>query len=117
MAIPPKKPGFGSEPDKNQTPAQKIEELIHRVDPLIEQVNNLYNQFATGVERLAPAEKRKQLQAMIDQLQAVPKTNSTYRFRVQTIIGRFNTMAERWDRMLRDIESGKIKRIVGPNKG
>jgi DNA repair exonuclease SbcCD ATPase subunit len=100
--------------EKELTPTQKIEQLISQAEPLIDQVNNLYNQFATGVERLAPVQKRSQLEALINQLQATPKTNETYRFRVQSLVSRYSSMKDRWDRLLKDIDSGKVKRITGP---
>jgi hypothetical protein len=100
--------------DKPLTPTQKVEQLMSQAEPLIDQVNNLYNQFATGVERLAPIQKRSQLEALVNQLQAIPKTNETYKFRVQTVISRYNSMKDRWDRLLKDVDSGKIKRITGP---
>ncbi len=94
----------------------KIDGLLKRIEPLLEQVNNLYNLFATGVERLPPREKRKQLETWIANLQATPKANPTYAFKVTTLVNRFATFRDRWDRLVRDLESGKIKRIVGPKK-
>jgi hypothetical protein len=103
-----------AEKEKEETPAQKMESLIVRIEPMIDQITNLYNQFGTGVERLPPTERRKQLEALITQLEALPKTNQTYKFRAQTVVGRYSLMTQRWDRILKDIESGKIKRITGP---
>jgi hypothetical protein len=94
----------------------KIEELIHRAEPLIEQVNNLYAMFTSGVERLPPHEKRKQLEQLMATLQSMAKPNTTYSFRVSTLNTRYVTMRDRWDKLVRDVESGKIKRTAGPKR-
>src|SRR6185312_3659968 len=39
----------------------KLLELFQRAEPLIEQLNSLYNQYITGVESRPPLERRKQL--------------------------------------------------------
>ena len=88
----------------------KIDELLQRAEPMIEQVNSLYQQFVAGVERLPPLERRKQLEQLMGQLQLIQKPNSTYSFRVNTLHTRFVTMRDRWERLIRDIESGKINR-------
>ena len=120
-----KKKGFGrrwgEDPDKAaeipQDNSAKIDELLRRAQPLIEQINSLYTMFMTGVERLPPLEKRKQLDMMMTQLQSTPKPNQTYGFKAGSVHTHYTTMRDRWDRIVRDVESGKIKRTVGPNKG
>ena len=44
----------------------------------------------------------------MSQLQLIQKPNSTYSFRVSSLHTRYITMRERWDKLIRDIESGKI---------
>jgi len=101
--------------DGNESPSQenigaKIDELIARAEPLIEQVNNLYAQFVSGAEKLPPHERRKQLDQLLSQLQLIQKPNATYNFKVSTLHARYVTMRDRWDRMMKDVESGKISR-------
>jgi thiamine kinase-like enzyme len=88
----------------------KIDELIARAEPMVEQVNNLYTQFVAGVERLPPLERRKQLEQILAQLQTIHKPNATYSFKVNTLHTRFITMRDRWDKLIKDLESGKIVR-------
>lgn len=104
----------GPEKAQDDTSA-KIDELIHRAEPLVEQVNNLYTMFVQGVERLPPLEKRKQLEQLITTLQGVPKPNQTYSFRVTTVVNHFITFRDRWDKLMNDVDSGKIKRVVKPS--
>lgn len=111
---------WGDEPEKGKETRQddsvKLDGLIQRAQPLIEQVNGLYTLFANGVERLPPHEKRKQLEQLMIQIQNTPKPNQTYSFKSNSLQSHFVTLRDRWDRLIRDIESGKIKRPAGPKK-
>lgn len=101
---------------QNKSGGQQIDELIQKIEPLIEQVNNLYQMFISGIERLPPNEKRKQLEALLHQLQNIPKPNQTYHFRVSTLNAHLSTLRDRWDRLIRDLESGKIRRPTGSKR-
>jgi len=89
---------------------EKLKQLIDRVEPVIEQVNTLYQQYLTGVERLPPIERRKQLEQMMEAITVAPKATAAVRFLANGIASRFLTYRDRWDRLLRDLEAGKIKR-------
>ena len=38
--------------------SEKLDELVARAEPMIDQLGNLYNMFASGAERAAPTERR-----------------------------------------------------------
>jgi hypothetical protein len=97
---------------EEKSPSQVINGLLGDIEPMIEQVNTLYRMFGAGVERLPPTQKRAQLQRLVDQLLATPKPTPTIRFRVGATIGKYNTMRDKWDRLMKDIESGKITPFV-----
>lgn len=96
--------------------ADKFDDLIQRADPMIEQLNNLYKMFAAGVETLPPHERRKQLDQLMLSLQMMGKSGPTALFKFNSIQSKYQAHCEKWDRTLRDIESGKIKRITGPRR-
>jgi len=101
--------GFTTEKPE-QSEGAKLDELLQRAEPLIEQLNNLYAIYFAGVEKLPPNERRQQLEALMSQLSVMHKPNPTYRFRVDTLVTRFVTYKDRWDKLLKDLESGKLKR-------
>jgi hypothetical protein len=103
---------------EQKSPGQIIDHLMGDIEPMIEQVNTLYRMFGAGVERLPPVQKRAQLQRLVEQLMAAQKPTPTIRFRVGAVIGKYNTMKEKWDKLMKDIESGKIKPFVksGPKR-
>ncbi len=88
-----------------------IDQILRLIEPLIEQTNNLYAQYVAGVERRPPIEKRKQLDSMAAQLLAHPKPTSASKFKAQTVLTRYQIHRDRWDKLLRDLEDGKIKRL------
>jgi hypothetical protein len=93
---------------------EKLTELFERVEPLIEQCNNLYNMYITGVESRPPLERRKHLDQVMTTLQMMAKPTQAYQFRFSTLNASYNTHKDRWDRMCKDLENGKIKRVTGP---
>jgi hypothetical protein len=96
---------------------EKLEELMGRAEPLIDQLNALYQMYIAGVESRPPTERRGHLDQLMVTLGLIAKPNATYQFRYQTILQSYNTQKERWDRMCKDLESGKIKRVTGPRRG
>jgi hypothetical protein len=79
-------------------------ELIERAEPLIEQVNSLYNQFFSGAEKRPPVERREQLDSVMKTLQAMGKPTAALSFRYQNLVQQYATYVERWDRLLRQNE-------------
>lgn len=88
----------------------KLLELMQRAEPLIEQVHSLYNQYLAGIETRPPVERRKQLDQVMLTLQLMTKPTPAYQFRYATINASYHTHRDRWDRLMKDLESGKAKR-------
>lgn len=89
---------------------EKLDKYIEQAGTLIDQVNNLLKMYLAGIERLPPQEKRKQLDALIAQIQSSGKPTQASQFRVSTLMATYNTHKDKWDRTMRDLESGKITR-------
>src|SRR4051812_31333869 len=76
---------------KSGAPAQagggteKIDELIQRADPMIDQLNNLYSMFLSGAESIPPTERRKQLDQLMATLQMINKPTPSYQFKYSTL--------------------------------
>lgn len=90
--------------------SDKLVELLDRVEPLLEQVNVLYAQFFSGMERLPPKERHKQLDQVMTSLTAMSKPTQILQFRFNTLRARYRTYCEQWAKKLKDVESGKIAR-------
>jgi len=96
--------------------SEKLDDLTHRADTMIEQLNNLYHMFAVGIEKMAPITRRKQLDEIMVAIQMAPKMTPSSLFKTNNIQSRYHTHKERWDKLLKDLESGKVKRVTGPKK-
>lgn len=88
----------------------ELEDAIQKLDVMIEQVNNLYQMYFTGVERRPPVERRKLLDDHATKLAASSKPTLQGKFRANTALARYNTHCERWDKRLRSLESGALRR-------
>jgi hypothetical protein len=99
--------------DSNEKAMQeKLTELYDRAERLVEQVNALYTQYFSGIESRPPDTRREQLEQLINALQIMAKPTEVYRFRYQSVYGTYLVYRNKWDRGLKDLENGKIKRIV-----
>lgn len=88
----------------------KLNELYDRAERLVEQVNNMYTQFFGGVENFPPKVRREQLDQLMSTIMLMAKPTEVYRFRYQSLSGTYVVYRNKWDRMMKDFEAGKIKR-------
>ena len=90
----------------------KLNELVQKAEPMIEQLTHLYNQFMAGAEKFPPIEKRKQLEEVMNRIHLMSKPTAAIQYRCQTLLAHFQANRDRWDRLIKDLESGKLKRSV-----
>ena len=103
----------GIEGSESKDVGKKFDEMMARAEPMVEQLNHLYKSFTLGLDKIPPNVKRRQLDQLMVALLSIQKINATYRFRFETLNAKYLAHRDRWDRMMKDLESGKIKRIVG----
>lgn len=87
---------------------KKLVELMERAEPLIHQINGSYNMWMQGVERNPPRDRQAQLDRMMETLTMMAKPTPAYRFKFQNIQATYNMFRQKWERLIADIESGKI---------
>jgi hypothetical protein len=92
-------------------------EQVKEATVLIEQLNHLYNQFKTGVMALPPSEKRARLAHLVTQMIQAPKTTPSDRFQFASLHATYEAHVSKWDKLIHDLETGKIKRFTGPKRG
>jgi hypothetical protein len=97
----------------------RLRAAFGEVESMFDQLNSLYNQFVLGLEWKPPIEKRRKLDRLMAELSRTPKPTQTLMFRWGTVQSAYTSHKERWDRQVKGIESGKIKRLVkrGPRAG
>lgn len=83
-------------------------DLISKAEVLVEQVQNLYHMYVSGLERLPPITQRKLLEDISAKILAAPKPTASLSFRAGSFSTKLQTYRDKWDRLMRDVESGKI---------
>ncbi len=100
----------GAQPMVGISPTAHIDDQIKRADTLIDQLNHIYQMFVAGVEKLPPNATRKILDQLMVSLQSQPKPTQSIQFRYSGLNAKYITYRDRWDKMMKDMESGKIRR-------
>jgi len=90
------------------TTDQVLIELLTKCDMMMEQITNLYGMWIQGMERMPPKTQRSHLEDLILKVQAAPKPTANLRFRVAEFNNKYSTYKDKWERILKDVESGKI---------
>ncbi|MBI3534735.1 MAG: hypothetical protein HY072_04535, partial [Deltaproteobacteria bacterium] len=63
-----------------------------------------------------PTEKRNLLESYINQLRLMSKPTSAIQFRCNTLEAYYLTHRDRWDKLMRDMEAGKIRKLANIKK-
>ncbi len=83
-----------------------LEELETRMDRL----RALYEQYFMGIERVEPHVPRKDVDRRVADLRKARFQNTAKRFKFQTLVQKYNTMQQHWNKTCREIEEGKYRR-------
>lgn len=94
--------------DQGATTDSVLVDLLTKCETMMEQITNLYGMWIQGLERTPPNVQRRHLDDLILKLQAAPKPTANLRFRVGEFQTKHSTYKDKWDRIVRDVESGKI---------
>lgn len=88
----------------------------------LERLRALYEQYFLGIEKIEPAVARKDVDRRFWELRKVKVRNTAKRFKLQTLIQRYNTLQQYWMKICRQIENGtyvrhlaRAKRRLGDN--
>lgn len=103
------RPGFKI-PQKLDAELARIEELLDRAEPLIEQLENLYKIYLAGIEKRPPIERRTYLDRTMEMITVMAKPTRALQFRCNTLHARYVTHKDRWDKLLKAYEGGKTRR-------
>lgn len=92
--------------------ADELDIAIAELETRVDRLRALYEQYFLGIERLEPLIARKDVDRRIWQLKREKIRNTAKRFKLQTIIQRYNTLQQYWQRICREIERGTYRRHV-----
>src|ERR1044071_3926915 len=89
---------------------EELDIALEELETRLERLRALYEQYFLGFEKIEPTVARKDVDRRIDVLRREKIRNTGKRFKLQTIIQRYNTFQQYWQRICREIENGTYKR-------
>lgn len=87
-----------------------INSEITKLESMIESLKKKYELFFFGLEKKPPNQDREMIERKIRELLNVFITNTGQRYRLQSVIGKYNSYARYWDRIMQQIEDGTYQR-------
>ena len=90
--------------------ADELDVALEELETRLERLRALYEQYFMGLEKIEPSVARKDVDRRIYLLRREKIRNTAKRFKLQTIIQRYNTFQQYWQRICREIENGTYKR-------
>lgn len=89
--------------------AEEIDAAIEALETRLERLRSLYDQYFLGIEKAEPSVVRKDVDRRFWDIRKIQIRNTARRFRLQTLVQRYNTLQQYWSRTLREIEAGRYR--------
>ncbi len=89
---------------------EELDQALEDLEVRLERLRALYEQYFLGFEKIEPAVARKEVDRRIYVMRREKIRNTGKRFKLQTLIQRYNTFQQYWQRICREIENGTYKR-------
>jgi len=97
---------------------KELEQELIDIATMTERLRVHYQAFFLGMEKRAPIVLRDQLERRLRSSILNDDSRAYYKFRFQAAISRYRTMAVYWDRIMRDLETGRTTRAkIRADKG
>jgi hypothetical protein len=90
----------------------ELEAEVDDLEPRIERLRALYEQYFMGLEKMEPATLRGEVDRKLWALRKKRIQNTGVRYRLQMLIQRYNTYQQYWQRIMREMERGTYMRDV-----
>jgi len=87
----------------------KQDDELDKLEEDIRKLKNKYDQFFTGITKMAPLQDRRNIEVYIYELGKQKMRDNTRRFRFNTLLTRYNQFREMWSRKMREREEGPME--------
>lgn len=98
--------------NQGNKPQREVDHQLDQLETAIARLRILYEQYFTGILPRQPEQEHKDVKNMIKLLLKAPFKNSQRRFRLRTLVNRFQTYGTYWERVLKQKEEGTYFRDV-----
>ena len=89
---------------------QEVDSALDELENRLDRLRSLYEQYFMGIEKIEPTVPRKDVDRRFWILRRTQIRNTARRFRLQTLVQRYNTFQQHWTRICREIENGTYVR-------
>jgi hypothetical protein len=86
----------------------KQDDELDKLEEDIRILKNKYDQFFSGIAKVPPHIDRHALERYIHELNKLKMRDNTRRFRLSTLVSRYNQFREMWARRMREREEGPL---------
>jgi len=90
---------------------------LHRLEVGLRQLKLQYDMFFAGATKLPPSELRAEIERLIKRHSERPTARYAQRFHFNTLVGRFQSLSERWTKQMRLHEESGGRRAGAPTAG
>jgi len=87
----------------------KQDDELDKLEEDIRVLKNKYDQFFSGIAKVPPHIERHALERYIHELNKLKMRDNTRRFRLSTLVSRYNMFREMWARRMREREEGPLE--------
>jgi hypothetical protein len=86
----------------------KKDDELDKLEEDIRKVKSKYDQFFAGIQRVPPAQERRNIEIFLHELGKQKMRENARRFRYNQLLTRFNQYRELWGRKMREREEGPV---------
>lgn len=86
----------------------KHDDELDKLEEDIRRLKNKYDQFFTGITKMPPMQDRRNVEVYIFELSKQKIRDNARRFRLTTLLSRYNQYREMWGRKMREREEGPM---------
>lgn len=90
--------------------SQEFETRLKDLELSIDRLRSLYEQYFRGLEKVPPNVLQKKVERNMRELRRIRLRNTAHRFRLQTQVQKYTTYLTYWQRIMRLLEGGQLKR-------
>jgi len=95
---------------------KQYEAELKDLEVKVDRLRSLYDQYFRGFEKMPPIMLKKDVETRIRNLTKIRMKNTALRFRLQVQIQKYTTFLAYWQRMMRGVEEGKVKKVRIPDE-
>lgn len=86
----------------------KQDDELDKLEEDIRLLKNKFDQFFAGIQKMPPMHDRRRIEGYIHELSRAKVRDSSRRFRLNTLLTRYNQYREMWGRRMREREEGPM---------